>query len=840
MNRTKKDRMSRRGWLLAGVLVLICAHGAPAAEYCVGSVAELQTALDVAAQSSALFTTTIQIKRGTYHVGGTSPAAGGQHFFGGLELLGGYNNDCSARTVNPDNTVLDVDGASNFRFDPLGALWIEGIRFQNIASYRQVNIWSAADNIAVHVRNNAFVGVGLWAVTGYAPDSDSVSGLSMKFINNRVHGFPGVANTMVPAVYMAGLSQIRFTGNTIADNAGDQGVSLCDNTDVALIDNLGWNNAGDDFRVLANCSGDNAPGDVQFKANLYQGITLHTVGDSGSNIADTDPLFVNAAAGNYRLQNASPAINTGFVTSSMTDVDLAGNPRVIGSTVDIGAYEAAVDDTIPATVTVITTADSGAGSLRQAILDANANPDFTFITFNIPGSCPRVIAPTSADLPALTHGALIDGWSQPGSVSNTRTAGDNATRCIVLAGGNGRSVGLAFNGTSNEQFWVQGMAFAGFSPGDGSGAALKIFGGKGNLVRGNQFGGKLSSAAGSLVLAPSDTNILLTGFSRSTVGGESPAHRNVIADATGYGVLVTSQSFFSSIDNDIVNNLIGSYALEITPAGNGAGIKIQTSGNTLRDNTIINSSSDGVYLDVAGANNNLIQDNRIGVRDTVCIGTFCFGGAAGNGRDGVLLFYGPHDNLVYNNQIKNNLSVGIGIGSSSGATSLRNWLIGNALYNNGAQGTAFNVYNGTDNDADAAQQNMANRGLNYPVITRAYGGARKGWVEGSLATTNGSYVLDIFSSAQADAGFPRGEAEIFHKSFYSVLINNAPSGQNGSASFRVAFPGTVGLSLATRVITLTAADSVGNTSELSVPVAYQCDVIFAHGFDDAIGDQCPP
>ena len=37
--------------------------------------------------------------------------------------------------------------------------------------------------------------------------------------------------------------------------------------------------------------------------------------------------------------------------------------------------------------TVTTTADSGAGSLRQAILDANANPGPDEIRFNIEANC---------------------------------------------------------------------------------------------------------------------------------------------------------------------------------------------------------------------------------------------------------------------------------------------------------------------------------------------------------------------------------------------------------------------------------------------------------------------
>ncbi|HET7778253.1 MAG TPA: hypothetical protein VFL07_06840 [Rudaea sp.] len=71
-----------------------------------------------------------------------------------------------------------------------------------------------------------------------------------------------------------------------------------------------------------------------------------------------------------------------------------------------------------------------------------------------------------------------------------------------------------------------------------------------------------------------------------------------------------------------------------------------------------------------------------------------------------------------------------------------------------------------------------------------------------------------------------------------MTISNGTAGQNGSHAFSIPFTSTQ--SLASRVITLTAADSAdGNTSELSAPMTYLCDVIFASGVDDAIGDKCP-
>src|SRR5262245_50595631 len=66
----------------------------------------------------------------------------------------------------------------------------------------------------------------------------------------------------------------------------------------------------------------------------------------------------------------------------------------------------------PATYTVLNTSDSGPGSLRQAILDANADTDPTStIRFNIGGGAVTIMP---SALPTTTHSTLLDGWTQPG------------------------------------------------------------------------------------------------------------------------------------------------------------------------------------------------------------------------------------------------------------------------------------------------------------------------------------------------------------------------------------------------------------------------------------------
>src|SRR5262249_10811771 len=74
--------------------------------------------------------------------------------------------------------------------------------------------------------------------------------------------------------------------------------------------------------------------------------------------------------------------------------------------------EALEDRTAPAVFTVNNVNDSGPGSLRQAVLDANATTGPNTITFNISGAGTQTIQPASA-LPALTGNVVIDGTTQP-------------------------------------------------------------------------------------------------------------------------------------------------------------------------------------------------------------------------------------------------------------------------------------------------------------------------------------------------------------------------------------------------------------------------------------------
>jgi hypothetical protein len=112
--------------------------------------------------------------------------------------------------------------------------------------------------------------------------------------------------------------------------------------------------------------------------------------------------------------------------------------RIVSLAIGIGCLAGIAD---AATFTVINTNDLGAGSLRQAITDANAAPTPPHtIVFAIPGSGVHTIAPASA-FPIVNVSVIIDGTTQAGwaagaPVIEISGAGAGpASTALLLAGG---------------------------------------------------------------------------------------------------------------------------------------------------------------------------------------------------------------------------------------------------------------------------------------------------------------------------------------------------------------------------------------------------------------------
>ncbi len=82
---------------------------------------------------------------------------------------------------------------------------------------------------------------------------------------------------------------------------------------------------------------------ADYAANLSGTTAFYTCSPDVTHGTDgcitSDPQFVDAPGGNYRLQTISPCIDAGDNTAVSGIVDLDGNPRIINGTVDMGAYE---------------------------------------------------------------------------------------------------------------------------------------------------------------------------------------------------------------------------------------------------------------------------------------------------------------------------------------------------------------------------------------------------------------------------------------------------------------------------------------------------------------------
>ncbi len=104
---------------------------------------------------------------------------------------------------------------------------------------------------------------------------------------------------------------------------------------------------------------------------------------AGSGNFETPPAFVDPGAGNFRLAGGSPCIDSGVSQIWMqTDTDLDGAPRILGTNVDVGAYEflpaypfLALDPVL--TNITVTRGDSAPGSAVISNLDAGAGMDWS-------------------------------------------------------------------------------------------------------------------------------------------------------------------------------------------------------------------------------------------------------------------------------------------------------------------------------------------------------------------------------------------------------------------------------------------------------------------------------
>ncbi len=572
--------------------------------------------------------------------------------------------------------------------------------------------------------------------------------------------------------------------------------------------------------------------------------TAATIETSGATVVDTansgttGVLSVSGACmRSVQLENVSP----GFTFDDLTFTPQAGVDADNNGIVD--SCEAAVG----AGLIVTNTNDSGPGSLRQAIADANTLPGPDTIGFAIPGAGVQTID-LASDLPFISDPVVIDGLSQTGAscaawpptlrielsgaagaVFGLRIAGpgdvtvrglvinrfsshgifvdgdDNTFQCNIIGAdptgtldrGNGQ-IGIFINGTSNNL--VGGALPTQRNLISANGEQLRVAGANNNVIQGNYLG---TNVTGTAPLGFTNIGMLLTGGDNLvggttgvTPGGACTGACNLFG---GYSFAGIDLAAPSGANNQIEGNYFGLNVNGAAMPGffgsTGIWINGSANNNTIggtaggAGNVFAGQSTQAIWIDGAGADSNQIVGNIMGTNSagTVAIpnriGVFAEGGAANNQIGGATTTAG--------NLIVNSFGPAVRLDGGNGNSVLSNRIFGNLS-------PQLELLNGANNDQLA------------PTITTAIPGfpsASQSNVQGWLlaGAPNSNYTVQLFSGTGCapDGG---AEARTFLTSFTAL------TDADGIAPFTRDLAQVLP---AGGFVTATATDSAGNTSALA-------------------------
>ena len=491
-----------------------------------------------------------------------------------------------------------------------------------------------------------------------------------------------------------------------------------------------------------------------------------------------------------------------FILSLLLSLSLTALPSPVSLALHTTKYPQESSPTLPATgmTFIVSNAnDTGMGSLRQAILEANASPGTDVISFSI-GSGVQTVSPLSA-LPTITDPVIIDGTSQPGFSGSPIIELDGSKEG---AGANGLDITA---GSST----VKGLVLNNFS-----GVCIQLAARGNNTITGNYIGTDLT---GTLALGRFGTGVLVFNTPDNMIGGDMPGAGNLISgNKDGVDIFGSAAT-----GNWVQGNYIGTDVSGTAALGNSsAGVVVllgsyNTIGGTMAGAAnVISSNGVGVFLFV-GATGNQIAGNLIG---TSANGV----GALGN-VIGVRMVSADNNSIGgtssgAGNRIAYNRFAGVSV-KCGASCSVNNSILSNSIVSN--------IGLGIDLDENGVTLNNScgvNRGPNmlqsFPALTSVISNGFAVTIQGTLnSTPNKTFLIQFFANSHCHpSGF--GEGETFVGST-SIETNNC------DATFNVTLPAAIRPG---QVITATATDESGNTSEFS-----QCiPVIEVAQFDVCIQD----
>jgi hypothetical protein len=271
---------------------------------------------------------------------------------------------------------------------------------------------------------------------------------------------------------------------------------------------------------------------------------------------------------------------------------LSARPTHASTTFTVNQTSDASDENLADGVCDINSLVSGDQcTLRATIEQANATSGADTINFNLFGSGPFTITPTS-QLPTLADQLTINGYTQPGASPNTLPRGTNATLLIELNGTNagtadGLEIGAGGSGSLIKGLVINRFSNQGIDVSNLSAVLTNV------RIEGNFVG---TDPSGMEALGNRGDGIEMD-VSNSVVGGSTVAKRNLISGNGVDGLSVSAAN-----DVRVENNFIGTKADGVGALGNlFNGVDVSgTTGVSILRNSIFSNGQLGIDLGVDG------------------------------------------------------------------------------------------------------------------------------------------------------------------------------------------------------------------------------------------------
>lgn len=256
-----------------------------------------------------------------------------------------------------------------------------------------------------------------------------------------------------------------------------------------------------------------------------------------------------------------------------------------------------------ATFTVTNTNVGGEGSLRQAIIDANATAAADTINFAIDGIGTQTIG---GSLPTISKPVTIDGYTQPQSSVNTATDATTNAVLRIRLDGSGIAAGDAILTISGGSTTIRGLILSGVKA---TGSAIFVTKAASNV---SVLGCFIGTSPGGTADSTAGTGITIEGS--ANIGSALPEDRNLISGNDGPGVLLRGNQ------TKVRNNLIGTDKTGAPLLGNGVGVRMETAkaiGNSVggqapgEGNEIAGNLAEGILLTANVGDANHFERNRI-------------------------------------------------------------------------------------------------------------------------------------------------------------------------------------------------------------------------------------